>query len=132
MRQRVTGIGGIFFKTRDPDQLKAWYAEHLGVPLDDDGYVSFRFRSVPANNVPDPVGKTLVLGRDAGSRPVLTWNDPGAAGYQVLRCSAVSAPCLPTLHGTTTRSSYTDTDVSPIAGELFFYRVRAVNECTAG
>jgi catechol 2,3-dioxygenase-like lactoylglutathione lyase family enzyme len=28
--QRVTGIGGIFFKARDPEQLYAWYEKHLG------------------------------------------------------------------------------------------------------
>jgi predicted enzyme related to lactoylglutathione lyase len=27
----VTGIGGIFFRARDPQALAAWYAEHLGV-----------------------------------------------------------------------------------------------------
>ena len=27
----VTGIGGFFFRARDPDALKAWYARHLGV-----------------------------------------------------------------------------------------------------
>jgi predicted enzyme related to lactoylglutathione lyase len=27
----VTGIGGFFFRARDPDALRAWYAEHLGV-----------------------------------------------------------------------------------------------------
>ena len=27
----VTGIGGIFFRSRDPDALSAWYREHLGV-----------------------------------------------------------------------------------------------------
>ena len=31
-RQRVTGIGGVFFKSSDPEALRAWYAEHLGVP----------------------------------------------------------------------------------------------------
>jgi predicted enzyme related to lactoylglutathione lyase len=29
--ERVTGIGGMFFKARDPDALAHWYAEHLGV-----------------------------------------------------------------------------------------------------
>jgi predicted enzyme related to lactoylglutathione lyase len=28
----VTGIGGVFFRARDPEALKAWYSEHLGVP----------------------------------------------------------------------------------------------------
>lgn len=28
---RVTGIGGIFFKAKDPAALKAWYAKNLGI-----------------------------------------------------------------------------------------------------
>ncbi len=28
---RVTGIGGLFFRARDPAALAAWYASHLGV-----------------------------------------------------------------------------------------------------
>lgn len=28
---RVTGIGGFFFRARQPDELGAWYAEHLDV-----------------------------------------------------------------------------------------------------
>lgn len=27
----VTGIGGFFFRSDDPDALRAWYIEHLGV-----------------------------------------------------------------------------------------------------
>jgi len=27
----VTGLGGIFFKAREPKKLMAWYQEHLGV-----------------------------------------------------------------------------------------------------
>ena len=30
--ERVIGIGGIFFKSRDPEQLAAWYRQHLGMP----------------------------------------------------------------------------------------------------
>jgi len=29
--KRVTGIGGVFFKSTDPKQLMAWYREHLGI-----------------------------------------------------------------------------------------------------
>ena len=36
-RVRVTGIGGVFFKARDPVALAAWYREHLGVPVAPDG-----------------------------------------------------------------------------------------------
>ena len=30
---RVTGIGGFFFRSPDPDALNRWYAEHLGVVM---------------------------------------------------------------------------------------------------
>ena len=29
--ERVTGIGGLFFRARDPDALSRWYSEHLGI-----------------------------------------------------------------------------------------------------
>jgi len=32
--ERVIGIGGIFFKARDPAKLVAWYREQLGVEID--------------------------------------------------------------------------------------------------
>jgi predicted enzyme related to lactoylglutathione lyase len=32
--ERVVGIGGVFFKARDPKALAEWYATHLGVPLE--------------------------------------------------------------------------------------------------
>jgi predicted enzyme related to lactoylglutathione lyase len=39
--KRVTGIGGVFFKAEDPVELKAWYVEHLGLPVDEDGFICF-------------------------------------------------------------------------------------------
>src|SRR4051812_14451306 len=35
--KKVTGIGGIFFKCKDPKTLKAWYNTHLGLNTDDYG-----------------------------------------------------------------------------------------------
>lgn len=29
--EKVTGIGGVFFRSKDPQALMAWYNEHLGV-----------------------------------------------------------------------------------------------------
>ena len=28
---RVIGIGGVFFKSKDPETLRAWYQKHLGI-----------------------------------------------------------------------------------------------------
>ncbi len=32
--EKVIGIGGVFFKARDPKALAAWYRDHLGVPVE--------------------------------------------------------------------------------------------------
>lgn len=41
--KRVTGIGGIFFKCKDPDKMKAWYKTHLGLNTDKYG-TNFEWR----------------------------------------------------------------------------------------
>ncbi|MGI9102418.1 MAG: VOC family protein [Terriglobales bacterium] len=33
--KRVTGIGGIFIKSKDPKAMYAWYKKHLGMDYDD-------------------------------------------------------------------------------------------------
>ncbi len=35
--KRVTGIGGVFFKSENPAELKDWYKKHLGLNTDDYG-----------------------------------------------------------------------------------------------
>lgn len=35
--KRATGIGGLFFKAENPDQLKNWYRNHLGFDTDEYG-----------------------------------------------------------------------------------------------
>ncbi len=41
--KKVTGIGGIFFKCKDPDKVKEWYKTHLGLDTDKYG-TSFEWR----------------------------------------------------------------------------------------
>jgi predicted enzyme related to lactoylglutathione lyase len=41
--KRVTSIGGIFFKCNDPKAQREWYANHLGLTVDDYG-TSFEWR----------------------------------------------------------------------------------------
>ena len=38
---RVIGVGGIFFKAKDPDGLRAWYQRHLGFEITPWGGVKF-------------------------------------------------------------------------------------------
>lgn len=54
--ERVTGIGGIFFKARDRERLARWYRAHLGLPVNEEGYFDFQWR---VKDDPDRVGRTV-------------------------------------------------------------------------
>ncbi|HVP84325.1 MAG TPA: VOC family protein [Rhizomicrobium sp.] len=40
---RITGIGGIFFKSKDPKALAAWYRDVLGIAVEDWGGATLRY-----------------------------------------------------------------------------------------
>lgn len=46
---RVTGIGGVFFKSKDPDRLREWYRKHLGIDAQSWGY-SFKWSEDPRHS----------------------------------------------------------------------------------
>jgi len=54
--KRVTGIGGIFFKAKDPVALRAWYQKHLGIEVEVWGGAAFSW-SDPEGN---PTGGTTI------------------------------------------------------------------------
>ena len=51
---RVTGIGGIFLRARDPKSLSAWYAQHLGIQLADYGGATLLW----SDEIPPTTGMT--------------------------------------------------------------------------
>ena len=73
---RVTGIGGVFFKSRkDHDALAAWYHKHLGMPLEAWGGAILRW---PDDTAEDK-GLTVwhVAGKDSD------WFKPGDASFMI-------------------------------------------------
>ncbi len=42
---KVTGIGGVFFKAKDPEALKKWYVDHLGFDLEEWGGAIFHWKA---------------------------------------------------------------------------------------
>jgi predicted enzyme related to lactoylglutathione lyase len=73
---RVTGIGGIFFKSRQAKELRRWYDEQLGVEPEDYGGHAFPWRQL---DDPNRVGSTVwaVFPDDS------TYFDPSGAGFMV-------------------------------------------------
>ncbi len=53
--KRVTGIGGVFFKAKDPKALGEWYRTHLGMNVKEWGGVAFRW----AEDNPGARGTTI-------------------------------------------------------------------------
>jgi predicted enzyme related to lactoylglutathione lyase len=51
---RVTGIGGVFLRSKDPKALAQWYVEHLGIRLSDYGGATFEW----SDEVPAGTGAT--------------------------------------------------------------------------
>ena len=54
--EKVTGIGGIFIKAKNPTKLAAWYKENLGIDFNDNTYTTFKWINqnnpqIPGNTV---------------------------------------------------------------------------------
>ena len=43
--QKVVGVGGVFFKSENPEETKKWYEENLGLPTDQYGTM-FKSRDI--------------------------------------------------------------------------------------
>ena len=74
--KRVTGIGGIFFKARDPKALGEWYRRHLGIDVADWGGAAFAWRS---DDNPDGTGTTVWSPFKADTE----YFNPGTASFMV-------------------------------------------------
>lgn len=62
--ERVTGIGGIFFKTQNRSQMLEWYQQHLGIAMEDWGGTQFSWRETKN---PEQTGSTTLALFDENS-----------------------------------------------------------------
>jgi predicted enzyme related to lactoylglutathione lyase len=75
--ERVTGIGGVFFKARDAKALSVWYREKLGVAIRPEGEFSvFEWRE---RDSPERVGTTVW----ALFRPDSTYFGPSGVTFMI-------------------------------------------------
>ena len=80
---RATGIGGVFFKAKEPAKLGAWYRDHLGIGLEPAGkgpnamqYCVFKWREKDHS---DTVGSTVFSIFPEGSK----YFDPSTAPFMM-------------------------------------------------
>src|SRR5712664_4013714 len=75
---RVTGIGGVFFKAKDPGKLMSWYTTHLGVKPESEGSSTTMFQWREKDNTKQ-VGYTVwsIFPHDT------KYFDPSAAPFMI-------------------------------------------------
>ena len=78
--KRVTGIGGIFFKSTDPQALGAWYQKHLGINVQEWGGAVFCWKG-PDN--PEGTGTTVWSLFAADPTPFAPSSAPFMINYRV-------------------------------------------------
>ncbi len=53
--KRVTGLGGVFFKSENPKELTSWYDQHLGLSFGENSWSTFKWRE---RDNSDQIGRT--------------------------------------------------------------------------
>ncbi len=98
--KRVTGIGGIFFKAKDPAALRVWYQLHLGIDVQEWGGAAFSWTDAEGK----AAGGTTIWSIADGSDHFA----PGAAtfmvNYRVADLHGLLARCAPKAATCSTRS----------------------------
>jgi predicted enzyme related to lactoylglutathione lyase len=78
--KRVTGIGGIFFKARDPVTLRAWYRTHLGIDVQEWGGAAFPWAGTDGKPT---AGTTIWSVTDQGNDHFAPGMGPFMVNYRV-------------------------------------------------
>jgi len=78
--KRVTGIGGVFFNSRDPVSLRAWYRDHLGIDVQEWGGTSFDWSDAEGKPT---AGTTAWIINDAASSAFAPSTAPYMINYRV-------------------------------------------------
>ncbi len=73
--KRVTGLGGVFFKSEEPQKLREWYGKHLGLAMEDWGSTFFWID--PNNPEAKEQGRTIWSAFEKDT----TYFDPSAKPY---------------------------------------------------
>jgi len=87
--EKVTGIGGIFFKTKDAEATRNWYRDNLGIEADPSfGGCVFEWRE---KDSPDTVGSTVWSPMPATTKYFDPSTSPFMVNYRVSDLHAMIA-----------------------------------------
>ncbi len=78
--QRVTGIGGVFFNSKDPVALRAWYQTHLGIDVQEWGGAAFTWADAQGKPT---TGTTIWTVGDVAGTPFAPSTAPFMINYRV-------------------------------------------------
>ena len=84
--RRVTGIGGVFFHAKDPEPLRRWYGEHLGIDVQAWGGAAFPWSDAEGNAT---AGTTIWSVSSADSDDFAPSRSPFMINYRVADLDAL-------------------------------------------
>ena len=72
---KITGIGGVFFKTQNPKELSDWYKTHLGLELESWGGSILRWQ----NDLAEDKGLTVWTLAASDTK----WFEPSTSSFMI-------------------------------------------------
>ena len=67
---RVTGVGSVFFRSKDPQALQEWYVDHLGLSSENAGFVIMNWGDAGGTTISAP----FAAGTDSSDQPINGWS----------------------------------------------------------
>ena len=74
--KKVTGIGGIFFKSTDPGKMSEWYTKHLGIEMSENNNFIFEWRD---KENPETIGQSVLAAFPAAT----TYFQPSTQNFMI-------------------------------------------------
>jgi catechol 2,3-dioxygenase-like lactoylglutathione lyase family enzyme len=92
----VTGVGGVFFKAKDPKALAAWYRDVLGLPVEAWGGAALRYDAPKVFSVHgDPPPSIVAFPRDGEGFVVPIFTSENALLHdKTMALDAPHSPCV--------------------------------------
>ena len=114
-KQKVTGIGGLFFRADDPAKLAQWYADHLGIDPVPTTYETQPWQQQAGGTVFAPFAKANTYFGDASKQWMINFRvDNLDAMVQQLRGAGIEVTVDPELYPNGRFARLTDPEGNPI------------------
>jgi predicted enzyme related to lactoylglutathione lyase len=114
--EKVIGIGGFFFRAREPEALKTWYARHLGVTRTPSDYGSPCWEQEAGSTVFEPFPADTDYFGDPAKSWMINFRVPDLdAMVEQLRSAGIAVEVDPVIYPNGRFARLVDPEGNPVA-----------------